>query len=70
MLDEKARATVRAIANFLNGRLEESATIDWALHLNPNETVKRLALLELIDRADGRTFHEPWRTAWQLIQES
>ena len=32
-------------------------------------TLKRLALLDLIDRPAGRTISEPWRSAWHLIAE-
>jgi hypothetical protein len=54
----------------LNGRLQERATIDWALRLKPNEIIKRLALLDLIDSPNGRKIGEPWRSAWRLIEES
>jgi hypothetical protein len=55
---------------FLNGRLEERATVHWALHLKPNDTIKRLAVLDLIDSSYGRKIREPWRSAWRLIEES
>jgi len=32
----------------------ERATVDWALRLKPYDTVKRLALLHMIDSSDGR----------------
>ncbi len=68
-LDELDRAAFRAAAAFLNGRLEERETIDWALRLKPNDTIKRLALLNSIDSPEGRKIDEPWRTAWRLIEE-
>lgn len=68
-LNELDRAAFRAIIMFLKGRLEERATVDWALQLKPNDTIKRLALLELIDSPDGRKISEPWRSAWRLIEE-
>ena len=52
-LNESDREAFRATFAFLNGRLEERATVDWALRLKPNDTLKRLALLDLIDRPDG-----------------
>lgn len=64
------RLAFRATTAFLNGRLEERATINWALRLKPNDTIKRLALFDLIDSSDGRKIAEPWRTAWHLIEES
>ena len=54
----------------MNGRIEERATIDWALRLKPNDPIKRLALLDLIDSPAGQKISEPWRSAWRLIEES
>lgn len=69
-LNELDRAAYRATITFLVDRLEARATVDWALRLKPNDTIKRLALLELIDSPDGRKISEPWRSAWRLIEES
>ena len=69
-LNELDRAAFRATIAFLNGRLEERATVDWALRLKPNDTIKRLALLDLIDSPAGRKISEPWRSAWHMIEES
>lgn len=69
-LNEFDRAAFRAMSAFLNGRLEERATVDWALRLKPNDTIKRLALLDLIDSPAGRKISEPWRSAWHMIEES
>ena len=69
-LNELDRAAYRATITFLVGRLEERATVDWTLRLKPNDTIKRLALLELIDSPNGRKISEPWRSAWRLIEES
>lgn len=69
-LNERERTPFFAATKFLNGRLEERATVDWALRLKPDETVKRLALLDLIDSQDRRKLREPWLSAWRLIEES
>lgn len=69
-LNEAGRAALLASIAFLNGRLEERATIDWALNLKPKDTIRRLALLHVIDSPDGRKIKEPWRSAWRLIEES
>ncbi len=69
-LNEQDWAAFGAAIAFLDGRLEERATVDWALQLKPNETSKRLALLKLINRRAGRNISEPWRSAWRLIEES
>jgi hypothetical protein len=67
-LNEQDRAAFRAVHAFLTGRLEERGAVDWALQLNTNDIVKRLAILEIIDRADGK-IKEPWLSAWRLIEE-
>jgi hypothetical protein len=59
----------RATVVFLDGRLEERATVDWALRLKPNDTVTRLAVCEVIDGLGGRKIDEPWRSAWRLVEE-
>ncbi len=69
-LNELDRAAFRSTIAFLNGRLEERSTVDWALGLKPNDTIKRLALLDLIDSSEGRKINEPWRSAWRLVEES
>jgi len=69
-LSESDQATFRAATAFLGGRLEERATVWWALRLRPGDTVKRQALLGVIDSAAGRKIREPWRSAWRLIEES
>jgi hypothetical protein len=69
-LDENDREAFRATVAFLEGRLEERGTVNWALKLKPNDTIKRLALLELVDSPYGRKISEPWRSAWRLIKDS
>ena len=69
-LDEHGREAFRATVAFLEGRLEERGTVHWALKLRPNDTIKRLALLELVDSPYGRKISEPWRSAWRLIKDS
>jgi hypothetical protein len=54
----------------LDGRLDERATVDWALRLNPTDAIIRLALLDLIDSPAGQKIEEPWRSAWRLIEVS
>lgn len=69
-LNELDRAAFRATIAFLKGRREERSTVNWALRLKPNDTIKRLALLDLIDSFEGRKINEPWRSAWRLVEES
>ncbi len=67
-LNKREHAIFRAVEAFLSGRLEERASVDWALKLKPDDSAKRSALLFLINK-DGLTIREPWRTAWYLIDE-
>src|SRR5882757_1645767 len=69
-LDARQQSAFRATIAFLSGRLQERATIEWALTLRKDDLVPRTALDELIDGAEGRKLIEPWRSAWRLIQES
>lgn len=69
-LSESDRTAYRVISAFLNGRLEERETINWALRIHPNEDYKRLAVLDLLDSLDGVKISDPWKTAWRLIEEN
>ena len=69
-LNEKDRGTYRSMIAFLDGRLEERETVDWAVRLNSDDFVKRVAVLDLVDSPGGRKLREPWRSAWHLIEES
>jgi hypothetical protein len=70
-LNERDRAACLATIAFLDGRLEERATIDWALRLiKATDTIKRLGLLCVIDSPAGQKISEPWRSAWRLVEES
>jgi hypothetical protein len=69
-LNDSDRLAFRALSAFLVGRLDQRATVEWALRLTPGDRVKRDALLDLIDGAHGNRIVEPWQTAWRLIEES
>lgn len=61
---------LRLATVFLDGRLKEQATVEWALHLKPSDRAKRFAVSTVLDTAAGRKLTEPWRSAWRLIEES
>ena len=71
-LNARDQATVRSIVAFLEGRLEEKETIEWALDLGSGEVdiIKRRAILHLLDSPGGVNLREPWLSAWWLIKES
>lgn len=60
---------VRVLVRFLQGRMQERETLEWALEATPRDLVKRAAILELLSTLDGRSLSEPWRTAWRLVEE-
>ncbi|TBD03075.1 hypothetical protein ELH21_01005 [Rhizobium leguminosarum] len=64
------RDTFRATIAFLNKRLPEQGTIDWALRLNPEQRVERVAIEDLLNGPRAIDLQEPWATAWRLIEES
>jgi hypothetical protein len=69
-LDEHDRAVLRATIAFLNNRLADSKTIDWALRLKPADRIQRIAIEDLLSNFSGRKLIEPWAAAWRLIEES
>ena len=68
-LNTKDQATMRSTVAFLEGRLEEKETVEWALGIGPGDIVKRWAILHLLNTPVGRDLREPWRSAWRLIEE-
>lgn len=67
-LNDRERAVFQTVFAFLLSRLEDRQSIEWALRLTASERVKRLAVLEAIDR-EAQKIAEPWRSAWRLIEE-
>lgn len=69
-LDEQDRATLQATIAFLNNRLADAGTIDWAMRLKREQRIERIAIEHLLSGPQGRTLDEPWTSAWRLIEES
>ncbi|MGD7428430.1 hypothetical protein, partial [Ralstonia pseudosolanacearum] len=69
-LDPQDRETFRTAVAFLNNRLSEQGTIDWALKLNPKQRIERIAIGHLLTDPSAHHLSEPWATAWRLIEES
>jgi hypothetical protein len=53
---------------FLNKRLQELDTIEWAITSATGDPVKRLAVQTLLDHP-ASALREPWLSGWRLIQE-
>jgi hypothetical protein len=69
-LDEHDRLVLRAALAFLNNRLAEPSTIEWAAQLGPNRRIERIAIESLLSSQRASVAEEPWATAWHLIEES
>jgi len=69
-LDPKDREMFRTVIVFLNKRLAEQGTIDWALKLKPGQRIERIAVEDLLTGPGARDLAEPWASAWRLIEES
>ena len=69
-LDSNARATFMATVAFLKTRLGESSTIEWALRLESDQNIERIAVADLLNHQTGLDLEEPWASAWRLIEES
>ena len=69
-LDPQDRDTFRAMIAFLDKRLAEQGTLDWALRLKPSQRIERVAIESLLNGPGARDLQEPWATAWYLIEES
>ncbi|MBS9476871.1 hypothetical protein [Ancylobacter radicis] len=68
--DPQDRETFRTVIAFLNKRLAEQGTIDWALKLKLGQRIERIAIEDLLTGPGARDLAEPWASAWRLIEES
>ncbi len=55
---------------FLEPRLEDKDTFDWALNLTSKDNLKRNAIAKTLMLPGGRKTKEPWLYAWQLLEQS
>lgn len=69
-LDVQGRARFRVATAFLEGRLAEPKTVDWALRLRPDRQIERTAIFDLVAGPGAQQLREPYATAWPLILES
>jgi hypothetical protein len=67
---EEDHGQLRTTMAFLDGRLEEASTLEWALKLHPTDSVSREAILNLLRMSAERPIREPYRRAWRLLEES
>jgi hypothetical protein len=70
LFNDRDRDAVRTLMAFINGRLMDQRTIDWALRTKPNEIIKRAAIVQSLEFLDTNELKDPWRSAWRMIEES
>lgn len=68
-LEPKDQGAFRAAVQFLDLRMGEPETFEWALSKATHDKVARAAILHCLDTAKGRALGEPWQTAWRFIEE-
>ncbi len=69
-LSEVERGLAKTASTFLNGRLAERETVEWALRLEPHQLAEKMAVLDHLNGNDVESLTEPYLTAWRLIEES
>lgn len=68
--DDRERATLRSVVVFLESRLAEQETIEWALRLTSVQRIERLAVDQVLNWSRITLPEEPWGRAWRLIEKS
>ena len=69
-LDSNDRDRFSAAAAFLKNRLAEFDTIEWALGLETDRHVERIAVEHSLNKLGAEALADPWAGAWRLIIES
>ena len=66
---EVERRVAHATITFLQGRLEERVTLEWALALQGTQLSERNSVRDAIQRS-AKALKEPFKTAWQWVIEA
>lgn len=69
-LDQQERARFETAVSFLEGRLCEYETVQWALDVAISDRVEMAAIDHLINLPANLSMPDPWRAAWRFIEES
>ena len=64
------KAVFWTTVEFVDGRLADPSTVEWALGLGLERRPERLAITHLLHRGGESGLGEPWATVWGLIEES
>lgn len=55
---------------FVEGRLRERSTLEWAMALSAGREPERRAVAHVLHDGGTSELPEPWRTAWELVEAS
>lgn len=66
----RSHSAMRVALAFLDRRLSERSTVEWALRLEEADIDKRAAIEAALRGPSGQVIADPWLTAWRLIEES
>ena len=69
-LPERERAVYWSTYSYLDGRLADTATVQWALQLSVERRAERFAIASVLHKTPNTSLSEPWATVWELIEES
>ena len=69
-LDERDQRLFWMTVEFLEGRLCETQTLEWAMALPAEREAERRAVAHLLHDDRTAKLVEPWRSAWELVEES
>ena len=69
-LREPDLAAFWTAVEFLDGRLADATTVQWAVNLGPGRRAERLAIAHVLHRSGVSGLGDPWCTVWGLIEES
>jgi hypothetical protein len=68
-LELREQDVVRAAVVFLENRLCDAKTVEWALTKATHSKVLRAAVVQSLSSTSGRNLKEPWQSAWRYIEE-
>ena len=69
-LSERERAVYWSTYSYLDGRLADTSTVQWALQLSYERRAERLAIASVLHKTPNKRLGEPWSMVWELIEES
>jgi hypothetical protein len=69
-LSAPERRVFQISTSFLQGRLTERETVEWALALGRDQVAEQTAVRHLLNHDKSDKLDHPWSTVWGLIEES